>query len=118
VYVTNVVKHFKWQPRGKRRIHETPNRAEITACLPWLRAEVQVVGPRVVVALGATAAKALLGPGFRVSAERGRLIQKSAVGVPVIATVHPSSILRMEEREAATEAFVKDLSAVAEYLRP
>ncbi len=114
VYITNVVKHFKWEPRGKRRIHQTPNRAEVAACLPWLRAEVGVVRPRVIVFLGATAARAILGPGFRVTRERGRLLP-SELGAPVLATVHPSSILRTEEgREEALEAFVNDLRAARE----
>ena len=111
--MTNVVKHFKWEPRGKRRIHQAPNRAEVGACLPWLKAEVRAVRPRVVVFLGATAAKAVLGPRFKVTQERGRLLP-SELGPPVLATVHPSSILRSEEnREQAMEAFVGDLRAAA-----
>ncbi|HEX6548876.1 MAG TPA: UdgX family uracil-DNA binding protein [Candidatus Dormibacteraeota bacterium] len=118
VYVTNVVKHFKWTPRGKRRIHATPNRAEVGACVPWLRAEVAVVQPRVIVCLGATAAKALLGPKFKVTEERGRLLP-SGLGPPAVATVHPASILRSDEdREQATSEFVADLKTVAHYLEP
>ena len=116
VYVSNIVKHFKWVPRGKRRIHQSPNRTEVMACRPWLQAEIQVVGPKVIVVLGATAAKALLGSGFRVTQERGRLLSVPDLGAPVVATVHPASILRGDEREAATEAFVADLRAVARYL--
>jgi uracil-DNA glycosylase len=116
VYITNVVKHFKWEPRGKRRIHQTPNRAEVGACLPWLKAEVRVIQPSVVVFLGATAAKAILGPRFKVTQERGRLLP-SELGPPVLATVHPSSILRSEEnREQALAAFVADLRTVARHL--
>jgi len=114
VYVTNVVKHFKWVPRGKRRIHESPNRAEVSACLPWLRAEVSVVSPRIIVLMGATAAKALLGSGFRVTQSRGRLVD-SGLGPPALATVHPSSILRSDDRDTALEQFVADLAAVTEH---
>jgi DNA polymerase len=113
-YVTNVVKHFKWEPRGKRRIHAKPNRAEISACLPWLRAELDIIKPEVVVCLGSTAAQALLGPAFRVTKQRGQWT--SAPGAPrVLATVHPSSILRApddETREREFDAFVADLRAV------
>lgn len=117
IYITNVVKHFKWEPRGKRRIHQTPNRAEVGACLPWLRAEVEVIRPRVIVFLGATAAKAILGPRFKVTEERGKVLE-SELG-PVLATVHPSSILRSEEnREQAFDALVADLTAVARLLEP
>ena len=115
VYVTNVVKHFKWQARGKRRIHAKPNAAEIGACRPWLDAELAVLALKVVVCLGATAAQALLGRQFRVSAERGHWV-KSPLAPFVLATVHPSSILRApddETRHAEMERFVKDLRAVA-----
>ncbi len=116
IYVTNVVKHFKWEPRGKRRIHQTPNQAEVNACLPWLRAEVRVVQPAVIVFLGATAAKSVLGPRFRVTLERGKLLP-TELGPPAVATVHPSSILRDEEnREQAMAAFVEDLRTVAHHL--
>lgn len=115
VYVTNVVKHFKWEPRGKRRIHQSPNRGEVTACLPWLRAEVHVVQPRVIVLLGATAAKALLGSRFKVTESRGKLLD-SGLGPPAMATVHPSSILRSDDREAGLDQFVTDLATVAHHL--
>jgi uracil-DNA glycosylase len=116
IYITNVVKHFKWAPRRKRRIHQTPNRAEVTACLPWLRAEVAVVRPRVLVLMGATAAKALLGSGVRVTQSRGRLVD-SGLGPPALATVHPSSILRAENRDEPMARFVADLATVAHHLR-
>jgi uracil-DNA glycosylase len=114
VYLTNVVKHFKWRPRGKRRIHQKPNLEEITACRPWLEGELQAVQPRVLVCLGATAAQALLGRQFRVSRERGQWVD-SPLAERVTATVHPSSILRgdPDDREAALDALVKDLSKVA-----
>jgi uracil-DNA glycosylase family protein len=117
VYVTNVVKHFKWQARGKRRIHQKPNWSEIAACRPWLDAELAVVEPRVLVCLGATAAQALLGPQFRVTRERGRPVE-SDLAAHVIATVHPSSILRSdpETREQEYAAFVEDLKVVAQFL--
>jgi DNA polymerase len=114
VYVTNAVKHFKWQARGKRRIHQKPNRAETAACRPWLDAELAVVKPRVLVLLGATAAQSLLGPQFRVTQHRGELLD-SELAEAVTATVHPSSILRGEpsERETNFAAFVDDLRVVA-----
>ena len=118
VYVTNVVKHFKWEPRGKRRIHAKPNAAEIAACRPWLDAELALSQPEVVVCLGATAAQALLGRQFRVSAERGRWV-KSRLAPHVMATVHPSSILRApddETRHAVMRRFVDDLRTVAEVI--
>lgn len=114
-YVTNVVKHFKWEPRGKRRIHARPKAGEIGACRPWLDAEIAVVHPRVIVCLGATAAKALLGASFKVSTERGRFVE-SALAPLVTATVHPSSILREPDsnaRREAMRAFVNDLKKVA-----
>ena len=113
VYVTNAVKHFKWRPRGKRRLHEKPNGTEIAACRHWLELELRLVRPELVVALGATAAQALLGPKFRVTAERGRL-HSSPLAPRVVATVHPSSILRAEDddREREMAAFVKDLKIV------
>jgi uracil-DNA glycosylase family protein len=116
-YVTNVVKHFKWQARGKRRIHQKPNWAEITACRPWLEAELAVVKPEVLVCLGAVAAQALIGRDFRVSRQRGELVE-SPLAPKVIATVHPSAILRADEdrREAEMEAFVNDLRKVATLL--
>ena len=120
VYVTNVVKHFKWEPRGKRRIHAKPNQKEISACLPWLRAELDVVKPEAVVCLGATAAQALLGPRFRVTKERGRWVQSALAGRPVLATVHPSVILRAPDDEARHrefDAFVEDLRHVHALLK-
>jgi uracil-DNA glycosylase family protein len=117
-YVTNAVKHFKWQARGKRRIHQKPNSAEMTACRPWLEAELAVVKPRVLVLLGATAAQSLLGRQFRVTQSRGKLLE-SDLAEAVVATVHPSSILRgePEERDANFAAFVDDLRVVAGLLR-
>ena len=117
-YVTNVVKHFKWEPRGKRRIHAKPNWAEVAACRPWLDAELEVVKPTVLVCLGATAAQALLGRQFRVTKQRGVPVE-SDLAPHVIATVHPSSILRQETEEARTAAmadFVADLKVVAKLL--
>ena len=114
VYVTNVVKHFKWQARGKRRIHQKPNWSEIAACRPWLEAELEVTEPRVLVCLGATAAQALLGRDFRVSRQRGELVE-SDLAENVIATVHPSSILRADDdtRELEFRELVRDLEVVA-----
>jgi DNA polymerase len=115
VYVTNVVKHFKWEPRRKRRIHAKPNASEIAACRPWLEAELAVLEPKVVVCLGATAAQALLGRQFRVSAQRGRWVS-SPLAPRVLATVHPSSILRAPDDETRREEirrFVEDLRTVA-----
>jgi DNA polymerase len=117
-YVTNVVKHFKWEPRGKRRIHAKPDRLEITACRPWLDAEIGVVQPEVLVCLGATAAQALLGPKFRVTRQRGTFVE-SPLAPRVTATVHPSSILRApdeETRRAEMRLFVDDLRRVAAVL--
>jgi uracil-DNA glycosylase len=115
-YVTNVVKHFKWQPRGKRRIHQKPNAAEIAACRPWLDAELVVLKPKVLVCLGATAAQALLGRQFRVSKDRGVPVESELAPV-VMATVHPSAILRSDDRERELALFVEDLRRVAEALR-
>jgi uracil-DNA glycosylase len=115
-YVTNVVKHFKWQPRGKRRIHQKPNAAEVAACRPWLDAELALLQPKVLVCLGATAAQALLGRQFRVSKDRGMPVDSELAPV-VMATVHPSSILRSDDREAEMAMFVEDLRRVAEALR-
>jgi uracil-DNA glycosylase len=112
VYVTNVVKHFKWKPQGKRRIHQKPNWREIAACRPWLDAEVELLKPRVLVCLGATAAQALLGRDFRVSRQRGELVD-SPLAPKTIATVHPSSILRAEDRDVQFREFVRDLEKVA-----
>ena len=118
VYVTNAVKHFKWTGRGKRRIHQKPNAAETAACRPWLDAELAVVKPDVLVPLGATAAQALLGRGFRVTRDRGVPVD-SDLAPNVVATVHPSSILRARdeaERREAYDAFVADLEAVAKLI--
>ena len=115
VYVTNVVKHFKWEPRGKRRIHAKPNAAEIGACRPWLEVEIALVKPRVLVCLGATAAQALLGRSFKVSQQRGTLVPSPLAPI-VSATVHPSSILRApddETRREEMQRFVKDLRTIA-----
>jgi uracil-DNA glycosylase len=118
VYVSNVVKHFKWTGRGKRRIHQKPNWSEIAACRPWLDAELEVVEPRVLVCLGATAAQALLGRDFRVSRQRGEPVE-SDLAEHVLATVHPSSILRADEdtRELEYREFVRDLEKVAALIR-
>ncbi len=120
VYVTNVVKHFKWRraPSGKRRLHQRPDRAEVEACRPWLEAEVARIRPELIVLLGATAAQALLGSAFRVSRDRGRVVP-TELGPPAIATVHPSAVLRVEgtaERELAFAALVDDLVVVREQL--
>jgi len=115
VYVTNAVKHFKWEPRGKRRIHQKPNSREITACRPWLEAELRIVRPNLVVAMGATAAQAIFGPGFRVTRERGKVLS-SQLAPKVLATVHPSSLLRQpdeESREREYKHFVADLRAAS-----
>jgi uracil-DNA glycosylase len=115
VYVTNVVKHFKWEPRGKRRIHAKPNAAEIGACRPWLEVEIALVKPRILICLGATAAQALLGRSFKVSQQRGTVVA-SPLAPTVSATVHPSSILRAPDDETRREEmrrFVQDLRTIA-----
>jgi uracil-DNA glycosylase family protein len=117
-YVTNVVKHFKWEPRGKRRIHAKPDALEIMACRPWLEAEIAVVQPKIVVCLGATAAQTLLGKKFRVTHERAKIFS-SELAPRVMATVHPSSILRApddEARHVEMHRFIDDLKRVAEVL--
>jgi uracil-DNA glycosylase len=116
-YVTNAVKHFKWQPRGKRRIHERPNREEMAACRRWLEREMELVDPELLVLLGATAGQALLGPSFRVGTSRGQILETELAPM-VLATVHPSSVLRTDdaEREAAYEGLVHDLRVGAEAL--
>ena len=111
VYVTNAVKHFKWEPRGKRRIHQKPSSRDIAACRPWLEAELRLVKPDLVVAMGATAAQTIFGPSFRVTRERGKVL-KSEFCAKVVATVHPSSLLRQpdeESREREYNNFVADL---------
>lgn len=118
VYLTNVVKHFKWEPRGKRRLHSKPNATEIRACLPWLERERELIQPGAIVCLGATAARALLGAAFRVSVRRGEWVS-SGWSANLLATVHPSSILRVEDDDAREEAyqhFVADLKVVADRL--
>jgi uracil-DNA glycosylase len=115
IYLTNVVKHFKWEPRGKKRIHQKPNALEIAACRPWLDAEIAVVKPKALVCLGATAAQALFGPSFRVTKSRGRIFS-SPLAPLASATVHPSSILRAPDsqtRRLETRRFVEDLARVA-----
>jgi len=111
VYVTNAVKHFKWEPRGKRRLHKKPNSREIAACRPWLEAELRLVRPALVVAMGATAAQTIFGPTFRVTRERGKILS-SKLAPKVLATVHPSSLLRQpdeELRHCEYKHFVSDL---------
>jgi DNA polymerase len=115
VYVTNAVKHFRWTRRGKRRLHEKPNAQQVRACRPWLEAEIAVVKPHIVVLLGATAAQSVMGATFRVSRQRGE-VMPSPLGVPVLATIHPSSILRATDdasRDAAMASFVSDLMVAA-----
>ena len=117
-YVTNAVKHFKWEPRGKRRIHKKPSMREVAACRPWLAAEIDAVKPRLIVCLGATAAQSLLGSAFRVTKDRGRIIEIAGYP-PILATVHPSSILRAqtdEDRERERRLFIADLIAAEKYL--
>ena len=117
VYITNVVKHFKFEERGKRRIHQTPKKSEVDACFPWLREELSVVRPEALVLLGATAAKALLGSGFRLTRERGRPLDCDLAEL-VTATIHPSAILRApddEARHAERRAFTSDLQTVADF---
>jgi DNA polymerase len=119
IYVTNAVKHFKWEPRGKRRIHKKPNALEVAACRPWLDAEIRLTKPDVVVLMGATAAQALLGRNFKVTQERGKLLN-SDLAPNVIATVHPSSILRAPDddtRHAEMARFIDDLRVVAEVIQ-
>ena len=116
--MTNAVKHFKWTPRGPRRIHQTPNQSEVTACRPWLEGELEAVGPELVVALGATAGKALLGSGYRVTTQRGAPIEATVGGWSgqVIGTIHPSAVLRFPdpaEREEHFDGLVADLRVAA-----
>ena len=119
VYVTNAVKHFKWKARGKRRIHDKPNAAELAACRPWLDGELRFVAPRVLVPLGATAAQALLGRNFKVTQRRGEPIEGTGLAEYVVATVHPSSILRAPDDEARRQGRLElaaDLAVVGELL--
>ncbi len=117
-YVTNVVKHFKWEPRGKRRIHKKPNAKEIAACRPWLEAEIEIVKPKVIVCLGVTAAQALLGSSFKISKDHGKFIE-SNLAPYILATIHPSAILRTPDDETRHEQkrrFIDDLKKVADVL--
>ena len=117
-YTTNVVKHFKWEARGKRRIHQKPNQAEVNACLPWLLGELEAVTPEVVVLLGATAAQAMLGRAFRVTRQHGQLLTLPS-GTAALATIHPSAVLRAHDgdaRDMAFEGMVRDLTVVADEL--
>jgi uracil-DNA glycosylase len=119
VYLTNAVKHFKWEPRGKRRLHKRPDVREVAACRPWLDKEIDLVKPRLVVCMGATAAQALLGRAFKVTQQRGELFPQEA-GHVITATVHPSSILRAPDaaaREREMAAFTDDLRVIAKHLR-
>jgi uracil-DNA glycosylase len=119
IYVTNVVKHFKWEPRGKRRLHKKPRASEIKACRPWLDAEFSLVKPQIVVCLGATAAQALLGKTFSVTRSRGKLVD-SELAPYVLATIHPSALLRLPEgsdRHAEMEHFIQDLRDIVSYLK-
>jgi uracil-DNA glycosylase family protein len=118
VYLTNAVKHFKWSPKGKRRIHETPRASEIRACRPWLEAEIRRVAPKLIVCLGATAARSVLGPSAKVTRDSGRVLN-SEFG-PALPTLHPSALLRIEEasqRQAAYAGFVDDLRTALQYAR-
>ena len=120
VYVTNAVKHFKWKPRGKRRIHQKPNSREVAACRPWLEAELRLVRPKLLVVLGSTAGQALFGPSFRVTRERGK-IMSSKFAPRVVATVHPSSLLRQpdeESRHREYKNFVADLRVAVNAAAP
>lgn len=115
LYVTNAVKHFKWEPRGKRRIHKKPNSREIAACRPWLEAELRLIHPEYIVCLGASAAQSLLGRGVKIGDERGRLISSPQYAAKILITVHPSSLLRIpdeSDRRTAWNAFLKDLKCL------
>jgi DNA polymerase len=115
-YLTNAVKHFKWRPQGKRRLHQTPRVGEVNACRPWLEAEVAAVGPDAVVALGATAARSLFGPKVKVMKDRGRLLESDLAPLAAV-TIHPSAVLRAgDEREEAFDSLVADLKLVADAL--
>ena len=115
VYLTNAVKHFKWRPQGKRRLHQTPRAGEVAACRPWLEAELEAVQPAALLALGATAAKALYGPSVRVTKDRGRLIKSELAPVAAL-TIHPSAVLRLrehEERDEALGGLIEDVRQIA-----
>jgi DNA polymerase len=120
VYVTNAVKHFKWEPRGKRRLHSKPSAREVAACRPWLEAEIKVIKPKMIVCLGATATQSLLGSAFRLTQHRGEVQKESPWAPWVLATVHPSSLLRIPdaaERRAARADFADDLRLVSKQLK-
>jgi uracil-DNA glycosylase family protein len=120
VYVTNAVKHFKWEPRGKRRLHAKPSAREISACRPWLDAEIEAVEPKVIVLLGATAAQSFLGPKFRITRQRGQWLDHDGISQSLIATYHPSAILRApdpESRHRLREEFTADMKLVAKRLK-
>jgi uracil-DNA glycosylase family protein len=120
VYVTNAVKHFKWEPRGTRRIHSKPSSREMAACKPWLTAEFGVVAPKMVICLGATAAQDLFGGKFKITKERGKIMEDTGIAPMVMATVHPSSILRAPDhdaREKARREFIQDLAKAAKHLK-
>jgi DNA polymerase len=119
VYVTNAVKHFKWEPRGKHRLHKKPSMKEVRACRPWLEAEVEAVQPELIVCLGATAAQSLLGPGFRITRSHGT-VQRAEGLPPIFATLHPSAVLRApthEDRERAAKTLLDDLRRAAAWLK-
>jgi uracil-DNA glycosylase len=118
MYLTNAVKHFKWELRGKRRMHKTPVQTEISACLPWLEAELELVNPQLVLALGATAARAVIGATVRLGEHRGHLLQTPS-GIPVMVSIHPAYVLRLRggEAEAAYKNLVEDLAAAAQYVK-
>src|SRR3977135_1621428 len=119
VYLTNAVKHFRWERRGKRRLHMKPSQVHVRACRPWLQAELESVRPRLLVLLGATAAQSVMGPAFKVTQQRGKVLA-SPLGLPVLATVHPSSVLRSPDaaaRREAMEGLIADLKAAAGHLR-
>jgi DNA polymerase len=119
VYLTNAVKHFKWKPRGQRRIHDKPNRVEVVACQPWLDRELELVQPELLVLMGATAAQALLGTAFRVSRQRGQILTGTGLAPQVMATTHPSAILRQRDSSSRAEArklLVEDLRTAVEVL--
>jgi DNA polymerase len=119
VYVTNAVKHFSWTPRGRRRIHKKPTAGQVSACRPWLVAEIEALDPELLVLLGATAARSVMGPAFRVTRQRGEVLA-SPLGPPALATVHPASVLRTPddaERDRERERLIADLVVAAEWLR-
>jgi DNA polymerase len=115
VYITNAVKHFNWRPAGKARIHKKPGGRHIRACAPWWEAELETIQPALVCCLGAVAAQALLGPAFRVTKQRGEVVALPS-GLPAIATIHPSAVLRSDDRDAAFAGFVHDLEVVRQVL--